>query len=114
MQLSVLGDRDTAQLEADRPTQFSHYRDAQQFEVDVVLEPGSRRVAGVEVKAAASVNARDFAGLRRLRIAAGGAFVCGCLTASSATEWSRISGHCPSAPSGRARSELAATILCLV
>lgn len=98
---AALGDRDTSQLEADRPyfgrlletfvfqelrrqaswhehrTQFSHFRDDQQFEVDIVLERGSHLVAGVEVKAAASVNPRDFAGLRKFRAAAGEAFVCG-------------------------------------
>ena len=44
-----------------------HYRDKQQREVDVVLELGSGEVAGIEIKAAATVTARDFAGLRYLR-----------------------------------------------
>jgi uncharacterized protein len=44
-----------------------HYRDKQQREVDVVLELGSGETAGVEIKAAASIHARDFAGLRHLR-----------------------------------------------
>lgn len=44
-----------------------HYRDKTGREVDVVLESASGEVAGVEVKAGASVGRDDFAGLRRLR-----------------------------------------------
>jgi len=42
-----------------------------------VLETPDGRVAGVEVKAGATVRAEDFRGLRRLRAAAGEAFVAG-------------------------------------
>lgn len=52
-----------------------HYRDKDQVEVDIVLETDSGQVAGFEVKAAASVNAADFAGLRKLRQAAGDDFI---------------------------------------
>lgn len=54
-----------------------HYRDKDQVEVDIVLETDSGQVAGFEVKAAASVNAADFAGLRKLRQAAGDDFIGG-------------------------------------
>jgi predicted AAA+ superfamily ATPase len=40
-----------------------HYRDRSGPEVDLVLESRDGRIAGVEVKAADSVSARDFAGL---------------------------------------------------
>lgn len=59
------------------PIDFFHYRDRDGFEVDVVLERGSTAVAGVEVKAAASVSDADFRGLRKLREAAGRRFVAG-------------------------------------
>ncbi len=59
------------------PVDFFHYRDRDGFEVDIVLERGSASVAGIEVKAAASVNATDFRGLRKLKDAAGGRFVAG-------------------------------------
>lgn len=59
------------------PIDFFHYRDRDGFEVDVVLVRGSTAVAGVEVKAAASVNDADFRGLRKLREAAGQRFVAG-------------------------------------
>ena len=59
------------------PIDFFHYRDRDGFEVDVVLERGSTAVAGVEVKAAASVNDADFRGLRKLREAAGRRFAAG-------------------------------------
>lgn len=54
-----------------------HYRDKDQVEVDIVLETDSGQVAGFEVKAAASVNAADFAGLRKLAQAAGDDFIGG-------------------------------------
>jgi uncharacterized protein len=46
------------------PVDFFHYRDRDDFEVDIVLERGSASVAGVEVKAAATVTDADFRGLR--------------------------------------------------
>jgi predicted AAA+ superfamily ATPase len=60
----------------DELVRFSHYRDRDGAEVDVVLERG-RLLAGVEVKAAATVTAKDFRGLRRLQDAAGPRFVSG-------------------------------------
>lgn len=59
--------------------QFFHYRDKDGEEVDIVIERGSRRVAGVEVKASATVTASDFRGLRRLAVAAGSRFVGGAI-----------------------------------
>ena len=56
---------------------FHHFRDKDAAEVDVVLECGPGRVAGVEVKAAATVTAADFRGLRKLREAAGERFAAG-------------------------------------
>ncbi len=44
---------------------FYHYREKDDYEVDIVLESGDR-VAGLEVKAGASVRSEDFRGLRRL------------------------------------------------
>jgi predicted AAA+ superfamily ATPase len=55
------------------------YRDKDQVEVDFVIENRRGQVAGVEVKAAASVNVRDLAGLRRLSAHAGNRFACGVL-----------------------------------
>jgi hypothetical protein len=52
---------------AERQASLFHYRDKQHREVDIVLELGSGEVAGVEVKTAATVTAKDFAGLRYLR-----------------------------------------------
>ena len=56
--------------------EFFHYRDRDQYEVDIALECGGR-VAGVEVKAGSTVTSTDFRGLRRLRDACSGAFVAG-------------------------------------
>ncbi len=56
---------------------FHHFRDKDGAEVDIVLETSGQRVAGVEVKAAATVTASDFRGLRRLRQAAGRRFAGG-------------------------------------
>ena len=57
---------------------FSHFRDKDKVEVDVVLESGGR-VAAVEVKAAATVTGDDFKGLRKLRDAARETFAAGAL-----------------------------------
>ena len=59
------------------PLAFYHYRDRDQAEVDVVMERGSAAVAGVEVKAAATVTPSDFRGLRKLQRAAAGRFASG-------------------------------------
>jgi len=61
----------------DDDIRFHHYRDKDGAEVDVVLERGGRSLAGVEVKAAATVTAADFRGLRKLREAVGTRFAAG-------------------------------------
>lgn len=61
----------------DEPLAFFHFRDKDGAEVDIVLERGARTLAGVEVKAAATVTAADFRGLRKLREAAGKRFAGG-------------------------------------
>jgi len=60
----------------ERPT-FSHYRDKDQYEVDVVIEGSRRPDRGRAVKAGATVTADDFRGLRRLAEAAGEQFAMG-------------------------------------
>ena len=62
---------------ADDRYTFSHFREKQRNEVDIVIEDGLGRIVGVEVKASATVSARDFSGLRRLAAAAGEAFALG-------------------------------------
>lgn len=64
---------------ADDPVSLFHYRDKQQREVDVVIEWSSGEVAGVEVKAAATISNKDFAGLRYLRDKLGTRFKAGAL-----------------------------------
>jgi predicted AAA+ superfamily ATPase len=54
-----------------------HYRDAARREVDIVLERNDGMVAGIEVKANATVKASDFAGLRALAEACGDRFAFG-------------------------------------
>lgn len=61
----------------EEPVAFHHFRDKDGVEVDIVLERGGRQVAGVEVKAAATVTAADFNGLRKLKEAAGARFTAG-------------------------------------
>lgn len=59
------------------PVEFHHFRDRDDFEVDLVLDDGAGRIAGVEVKAASTVHERDLRGLRKLREAAGARFASG-------------------------------------
>jgi predicted AAA+ superfamily ATPase len=54
-----------------------HFRTHTGQEVDLVLEDAAGRVVGIEVKAAASVRAEDFRGLRVLEEATGQRFVRG-------------------------------------
>ncbi len=61
----------------DEPFAFFHYRDKDGAEVDIVIEQGGRVLAGIEVKASATVTAADFRGLRKLKSAAGKRFTCG-------------------------------------
>ena len=61
----------------DTPTSFFHFRDKDGVEVDVVIEREGRTLAGVEVKAAATVTPGDFRGLRKLAKAAGDRFAAG-------------------------------------
>lgn len=56
---------------------FSHYRDKDQFEVDIVIETMSGDVIGIEVKASATLHPRDFQGLLRLKKSAGNQFCIG-------------------------------------
>jgi uncharacterized protein len=61
----------------DDEIRFHHYRDKDGAEVDIVLERGAGQVAGVEIKASATVTAADFRGLRKLKEAAGKRFAAG-------------------------------------
>ena len=63
----------------DEAITFYHFRDKDGVEVDIVIERGAREIAGVEVKASATVTAADFRGLRKLRETAGSRFVGGVL-----------------------------------
>lgn len=54
-----------------------HFRDHQMREVDIVLERDDGMIAGIEIKASASVSPGDFAGLRTLAEASGDRFAYG-------------------------------------
>jgi predicted AAA+ superfamily ATPase len=62
---------------AEERFEFSHFRDKQQNEVDIVIEDRRGRVVGIKVKAAATVSSSDFSGLRMLAEASGDRFVSG-------------------------------------
>jgi len=61
----------------EEPLYFSHYRDKDQIEVDIVIETASGEVIGIEVKASATLRKQDFQGLERLRKTAGQNFLMG-------------------------------------
>ncbi len=56
---------------------FHHFRDRSGAEADIVIDRGAHGVAGIEVKASATVRSRDFRGLRRLQGALGHRFAAG-------------------------------------
>ncbi|TXT21740.1 MAG: ATPase [Gallionellaceae bacterium] len=62
---------------ADRDYAVFMYRDKDQIEVDFVIENSAGKIVGVEVKAAASINTGDLAGLKKLAALAGKKFVNG-------------------------------------
>lgn len=62
-----------------------HYRDHNKVEIDAVLENRHRRVVGIEVKAASTVRAEDFNGLRRLSDKLGGDFLVGIVLYTGST-----------------------------
>ena len=61
-----------------------HFRDQQQHEVDLVLERADGMIAGIKVKASATVTSRDFAGLQSLAAACKGRFTNGIVLYDSA------------------------------
>ena len=61
------------------PFKLFHFRDSTGKEVDLVMESRNREVVGVEVKAAVSLQGKDFFGLRHLQKLAGERFRCGIL-----------------------------------
>lgn len=60
----------------DESVSFYHFRNKDKVEVDIVIEQG-RRLAGIEIKAAATVTQNDFKGLKKLSEASGKRFVAG-------------------------------------
>lgn len=61
----------------EEPIAFHHFRDKDGVEVDIVLEHNGQRLAGVEIKAAATVTAGDFRGLCKLKESTGKRFAAG-------------------------------------
>ncbi|WP_296183039.1 ATP-binding protein [uncultured Mobiluncus sp.] len=61
------------------PFKLFHFRDSTGKEVDLVMESRGREIVGVEVKAAVSLQGKDFSGLRHLQKLAGEKFRCGIL-----------------------------------
>ncbi|GMQ83565.1 MAG: ATP-binding protein [Gammaproteobacteria bacterium] len=61
---------------AECDLKFYHFRDKDQYEVDIVIEQGGSIIA-VEVKASATIRERDFAGLKRLQTLSGKAWKLG-------------------------------------
>ena len=56
---------------------FSHFRDKDRNEVDIVLENRRGEIVGIEVKSSATVTSSDFSGMRRLAQACGDKFTQG-------------------------------------
>lgn len=64
---------------ADGDYRLMYYRDADKFEVDLVIENAAGQLVGVEVKAAATVREGDLRGLKKLAGLAGSQFKMGVL-----------------------------------
>lgn len=55
----------------DTDLNFYHFRDKDQYEVDIVMEQNDGKIIAVEVKAAATITEKDFRGLKKLRATVG-------------------------------------------
>ena len=64
---------------SDDDYRLLYYRDADKYEVDVVIENSAGQLLGVEVKASATVRERDLRGLKKLSSLAGDQFKAGVL-----------------------------------
>jgi predicted AAA+ superfamily ATPase len=64
---------------SDNDYRLLYYRDADKYEVDVVIENSAGQLLGVEVKASATVKERDLRGLKKLSGLAGDQFTAGML-----------------------------------
>lgn len=60
----------------DEELRFYHFRNKDMVEVDIIIEQG-RQLAGIEIKAAATISANDFKGLNKLKDACGKQFTAG-------------------------------------
>lgn len=63
---------------SDETIYFSHFRDKDKAEVDLVLESGNR-IYGIEVKASSTIHSNDFKGLHKLKNAVKTDFAAGVL-----------------------------------
>ena len=63
----------------EEPLNFYHYRDKDKVEVDVIIENAMADCFAIEVKAAATLSAKDFTGLKRFQSVAGDRFKIGIL-----------------------------------
>ncbi|MBI25221.1 MAG: AAA family ATPase, partial [Pseudomonadales bacterium] len=63
----------------EEPLSFYHYRDKDKVEVDVIIENAIGDCFAIEVKAAATLSAKDFTGLKRFQSVAGERFKMGIL-----------------------------------
>ena len=77
LQTFVYGEIVKAIALSDEMTGVSHYRDKDGVEVNLVLERSPGAIVGIEVKAAATAQPRDFRGLQRLKEIVGDRFACG-------------------------------------
>lgn len=73
----VLGELQKIATWSDQRCMFSHYRDKDKNEVDIVLENRRGEIIGIDVKSSATVSPSDFAGMRKLAKACGNQFVQG-------------------------------------
>ncbi|MDF1827324.1 MAG: ATP-binding protein [Legionellaceae bacterium] len=56
---------------------FSHYRDKDQLEVDILIENGFDEIIAIEIKAASTITRKDLLGLKKLKEVAKGKFKIG-------------------------------------
>lgn len=77
LQTYVFGELQKIASWSEERYSFSHFRDKDRNEVDIVIENRLGQIIGIEVKSSATVSSSDFSGMKKLAEACGDKFVQG-------------------------------------
>ncbi|MDQ2847688.1 MAG: DUF4143 domain-containing protein, partial [Actinomycetota bacterium] len=90
---------------AEQSPRLYHYREHSGAEVDALLETTDGRIAAIEIKATATVRAKDIRWLKRMQHPSGrsSSAASSCTAARAPCRWANASSQSPSTSSGPQR-----------